>query len=53
MSKSDQLPAIASRNGAALKKLAEYERKARGAIAPNTAKALRADTAVFVAWCAD
>ena len=53
MSKSDQLPAIASRNDAALKKLAEYERKARGAIAPNTAKALRADTAVFAAWCAE
>ena len=48
-----KLPAITSGNGAALKKLAEYEKKARGAVAPNTVLALRADTAIFVAWCAE
>ena len=48
-----RLPAIPSRNDAALKKLAEYEKKARGAVAPNTARALKADTAIFVAWCAE
>ena len=48
-----QLPAIASRNDAALKRLAEYERKAQGAVAHNTARALRADTAIFTAWGAE
>ncbi len=48
-----KLPAITSGNDAALKKLAEYEKKARGAVAHNTARALRADTAIFVTWCAE
>jgi len=48
-----RLPAIASRNNAALKRLAEYEKKARGAVALNTVQALRADTAIFTAWCAE
>ena len=34
-------------------RLVEYQRKARGALSPNTERALRADTAVFAAWCAD
>jgi len=33
--------------------LAEYGRKAKGAISPNTERALKADTAVFTAWCSD
>ena len=48
-----RLPAIASGNGTVLRKLAEYEKKAKGAIAPNTVRALRADTAIFAAWCAE
>jgi len=31
--------------------LARYARDAQGAFAPNTVRALRADTAVFTAWC--
>jgi len=31
----------------------EYTRQARGALATNTERAYRADTAVFAAWCAD
>ena len=46
-------PAIVSRDSMALRKLAEYEKKARGAVALNTVKALRADTAIFVAWCTE
>ncbi len=53
MEPKHKLPALVGSNDAALKKLAEYEKKARGAVAPNTVKALRADTAIFVAWCAD
>jgi len=32
--------------------LERYAAEARGAFAPNTVRALRADTAVFTAWCA-
>jgi len=32
-------------------KLARYAADAQGAFAPNTVRALRADTAVFTAWC--
>ena len=32
--------------------LVRYQRKARGALSPNTERALRNDTAVFTAWCA-
>ncbi len=46
-------PALTSRDNTALQKLAEYERKARGAVAPNTVQALRSDTAIFTAWCAE
>ena len=31
--------------------LARYAKDAQGAFAPNTVRALRADTAVFSAWC--
>ena len=31
--------------------LARYAKDAQGAFAPNTVRALRADTAVFTAWC--
>ena len=34
-------------------RLADYQTKAAGALAPNTERALRADTGVFTAWCAD
>ena len=34
-------------------RLADYQNKAAGALAPNTERALRADTGVFTAWCAD
>ena len=53
MEPKHKLPALTGRNGVALKKLAEYEKKARGAVAPNTVRALRADTAIFAAWCAE
>ncbi len=31
--------------------LARYAKDAQGAFAPNTVRALRADTAIFTAWC--
>ncbi len=34
-------------------RLADYQDKAAGALAPNTERALRADTGIFTAWCAD
>ncbi len=49
----NQSRALAKRQATAAAKLADYERKARGAIAPNTERALKADTAIFTAWCAD
>ena len=36
-----------------VKRLAEYQHKARGALSSNTERALKADTAVFTAWCVD
>ena len=33
--------------------LARYAAEAQGAFAPNTVRALRADTAIFTAWCSD
>lgn len=48
-----QSRALAKREASAAAKLAEYERKARGAISPNTERALKADTAIFTAWCAE
>ncbi len=33
-------------------RLADYARQAEGALAPNTERALRADTALFSTWCA-
>ena len=33
-------------------KLADYARQADGAFSSNTARAIRADTAIFAAWCA-
>lgn len=33
--------------------LADYTRAAAGAFSPNTERALRADTALFLAWCRD
>ena len=38
--------------GQALANLAQYADEARGAFARNTERAIRADTAVFSAWCA-
>ena len=32
-------------------RLAQYEQQAEGAFAENTRRALRSDTAVFLAWC--
>jgi len=43
---------LAERNALVIA-LAEYGRKAKGAISPNTERALKADTAVFSAWCSD
>ena len=34
-------------------RLTDYARQADGAFAPNTARAVKADTAVFSAWCAE
>ena len=34
-------------------KLADYAKLADGAFSENTARAIRADTAIFAAWCAD
>ena len=34
-------------------KLADYARQADGAFSENTARAIRADTAIFAAWCAE
>ena len=34
-------------------RLADYARQADGAFAANTARAIKADTAIFSAWCAD
>ena len=39
-------------DGALLDRLHAYARHAEGAISPHTARAIRADTAVFAAWCA-
>ena len=36
----------------ALAALARYSEEARGSFAPNTLRAMRADTAIFSAWCA-
>ncbi len=49
---TNQSIALAERN-ALVVALAEYGRKAKGAISPNTERALKADTAVFTAWCSD
>ena len=46
-------PALTSRDSTALQNLAEDERKARGAVALNTVKALRADTKIFGVWCSE
>ena len=43
---------LAERNSLVIA-LAEYGRKAKGAISPNTERALKADTAIFTAWCSD
>ena len=40
-------------NADALARLAEYAEAARGAFAANTERAIRADLAVFTAWCHD
>jgi hypothetical protein len=37
----------------ALANLSAYAAQARGAHAPNTERAIRADTAIFTAWCSD
>ncbi|MEI8397425.1 MAG: tyrosine-type recombinase/integrase [Rhodospirillaceae bacterium] len=34
-------------------RLADYARQADGALSPNTERAIRADTAVFMAWCGE
>ena len=34
-------------------RLADYARQADGAFSPNTARAVKSDTAVFTAWCAE
>jgi len=34
-------------------RLVEYERKAKGSLSPNTERALKADSAIWTAWCAD
>jgi len=48
------LPVPASTSTAtATGNLARYQRKARGALSSNTEKALKADTAIFTAWCVD
>jgi len=41
----------ATATGLAHANLARYAAEAQGAFAPNTVRALRADTAVFTAWC--
>jgi len=43
--------AVATATGLAHANLARYAKDAQGAFAPNTVRALRADTAVFTAWC--
>jgi site-specific recombinase XerD len=42
---------IAATTDLAHANLARYAKDAQGAFAPNTVRALRADTAVFTAWC--
>ncbi len=37
----------------ALANLAAYAEQARGALSPNTERAIRADTATFTAWCSE
>jgi len=44
------LPALPDKLAA---RLATYETQADGAFSPNTTRAVRSDTAVFVAWCAE
>jgi integrase len=54
MSHALALPAVevpASAASEALPALAAYLEAARGAFAPNTERAVRADTGVFAAWC--
>jgi len=48
--------AISTETGTAVAiadRLADYARQADGAFSENTARAIRADTAVFAAWCAE
>lgn len=46
------LPAVIT-DTALVTRLAEYQDKAKGALAASTERALRADTAIFSAWCGD
>ena len=44
---------IPTTTAAVVKRLIEYQHKARGALSSNTERALKADTAIFTAWCVD
>ena len=46
------IPAVPSMSSTALAALAEHARDAQGALAGNTLRALRADSARFASWCA-
>lgn len=48
---ADELTTTATTTELAHANLARYAKDAKGAFAPNTVCALRADTAVFTAWC--
>ena len=47
------IPVVQSMSSTALAALAEHARDAEGALAENTMRALRADTARFASWCAE
>ncbi len=48
---ANELTTTATTTDLAHANLARYAKDAQGAFAPNTVRALRADTAVFTAWC--
>ena len=50
---SHQLPAVQTTDTAIAERLAYHRHAARGAYSPNTERALRADSAVFAAWCVE
>ena len=48
---ANELTTTATTTDLAHANLARYTKDAQGAFAPNTVRALRADTAIFTAWC--